>query len=241
MKRNIIEINEERCNGCGLCANACHEGAIEMINGKAKLVSDKYCDGLGHCLPTCPTDAIRLIEKETVAYDEEAVEKRKTEKDKKPAASACGGGCPGTMAKKLAKPVMQEVKPSAEVATNSLPSQLGQWPVQLKLVNVDADYFDGANLLVAADCSAYAYANFHNEFIKDHITVIGCPKLDDNEYYQEKLAEILTRHDIKSITVVRMEVPCCGGMVSTVRGAMLKAQVIVPYKEVVVGIDGSLK
>lgn len=242
MKRKVIEINEERCNGCGLCATACHEGAIEIINGKAKLVSDKYCDGLGDCLPACPTDAIHLVEKETLAYDEAAVAQRMAaKKEHEEGKMPCG--CPGTMAKRLAQPVAEEFKNVVEVksAATTAASQLRQWPVQLKLVNVEADYFDGADLLIAADCTAYAYANFHEDFIKNHITVIGCPKLDDNSYYQEKLAEILAHNDIKSITVVRMEVPCCSGIVNSVKGAMLKAQIIVPYQEIVIGLDGKLK
>ena len=242
MKRKVIEINEERCNGCGLCATACHENAIEIINGKAKLVSDQYCDGLGNCLPACPMDAIRLIDKETVPYDEAAVQQRIVKKEEK-AKLPCG--CPGTMAKRLSQSE-QGVNNKAEVKEapsekKNVVSQLRQWPVQLNLVNAKADYFNGADLLIAADCTAYAYANFHEDFIKDHITVIGCPKLDDNQHYQEKLAEILAGNNIHSITVVRMEVPCCGGIVSAVKGAMLKAQVIVPYKEITIGLDGHFK
>lgn len=244
MNRKIVNIDKEKCNGCGLCVKACHEGAIIMVDGKATILHDMYCDGLGDCLPECPTGAITIVERETVPYNEEAVERRQQElaKEKeKEAAMPCG--CPGTHAKQLktikmgAVPV---VKKESKENKTELSSQLMQWPVQLRLVNSRAEYFKNANLLVAADCTAYAYANFHNDFIKDHITVIGCPKLDDIKYYEEKLAEILNANAIKSITVVRMEVPCCSGIVSAVKNAMLKAQKIVPYKEVTVGIDGQI-
>ena len=244
MNRKIVNIDKEKCNGCGLCVKACHEGAIIMVDGKATILHDMYCDGLGDCLPECPTGAITIVERETVPYNEEAVERRQQElaKEKeKGAAMPCG--CPGTHAKQLktinmgAAPM---VKKESKESNIELSSQLMQWPVQLKLVNSRAEYFKNANLLVAADCTAYAYANFHNDFIKDHITVIGCPKLDDIKYYEEKLAEILNTNAIKSITVVRMEVPCCSGIVSAVKNAMLKAQKIVPYKEVTVGIDGQI-
>ncbi len=233
MKRKIIHIHEEKCNGCELCINACHEGALQLVNGKAKLISDIYCDGLGDCLPVCPTDAIEIIEREANEYSQEAVDKLLEEKSKKEDKMPCG--CPGTMSKKINK---EEKK---ETETFQMPSYLSQWPVQLKLVHPRAEYFKNANLLIAADCTAYAYGNFHKDFIKNHVTLIGCPKLDDNEYYREKITEILSNNDIKSITVIRMEVPCCGGIVSAVRGAILDAQKIVPYKEVTVGINGELK
>ncbi|MGI6113989.1 MAG: ATP-binding protein [Mahellales bacterium] len=245
MIRKIVEINEDKCNGCGLCVDACHEGAIKLVNGKAKLISDQYCDGLGDCLPACPTDAIKIIEREADPYSQEAVDQLKKSKErenKAPAAMPCG--CPGTMAKKIEK----KAQPKAETTVDTdykdggnRPSELSQWPVQLKLINPRADYLKGADLLIAADCTAFAYGDFHRDFIKDHITVIGCPKLDDNEYYTEKLTEIIANNNIKSITVVRMEVPCCGGIVSAVKKAMLNSQTIVPYKEVVIGIDGNIK
>lgn len=245
MKRNIIHIDEEKCNGCGLCANACHEGAIVMIDGKARLISDKYCDGLGDCLPACPTDAIKIIEREAEAYDDEAVQALKEQKEQKEKKEQkelpCG--CPGTMAKKITREREAEV-PKVEVppeAGGARPSELTQWPVQMKLVNPKADYFKGADLLVAADCTAFAYGDFHRDFIKGHTTIIGCPKLDDNNYYQDKLTEILSANGIKSITVVRMEVPCCSGIVSAVKNAMLNSKNIVPYREVVIGIDGTIK
>ena len=245
MIRKIIEIDENKCNGCGLCVDACHEGAIKLVNGKAKLVSDQYCDGLGDCLPACPVDAIKIIEREADPYSQEAVDQLKKKKEKKNKAStAMPCGCPGNMARKIEKkdePKTKTVVNDEIENKNSRPSELQQWPVQLKLVNPRADYFKGANLLVAADCTAFAYGDFHKDFIKDHITVIGCPKLDDNQYYTEKLTEILSNNDIKSITVVRMEVPCCSGIVNAVKQAMLNSQTIVPYREVVISIDGKIK
>ncbi|MGI6684174.1 MAG: ATP-binding protein [Bacillota bacterium] len=247
MKRKIIHINEEKCNGCGLCANACHEGAIEIVDGKARLISDKYCDGLGDCLPACPTDAIKIIEREAEEYSDEAVEalKKQREKEKlinKVEKLPCG--CPGTMAKKISRekaPVTPKVRAEVKDEGEVRPSELSQWPVQIKLVNPRADYFKGADLLVAADCTAFAYGDFHRDFIKGHTTIIGCPKLDDNEYYKEKLTEILSVNDIKNITVVRMEVPCCSGIVNAVKAAMLDSKKIVPYREVIIRLDGSIR
>jgi len=234
MKRKIVEINEEKCNGCGLCAKACHEGAIQMKDGKAKLISDEYCDGLGDCLPACPADAIKIVEREALDYDEAAV-KEKMEKSLK---NPLPCGCPGTAERKIERKQISYRK--AEVPEVNEVSELRQWPVQLKLVNTKAGFLENADLLIAADCTAYAYAGFHRDFIKDHVTVIGCPKLDDNKYYEEKLSEILVNNNVKSITVVRMEVPCCGGIVSAVKSAMLSAKVIVPYKEVTISTDGSI-
>lgn len=241
MKRDIISIDENKCNGCGICISGCHEGAIELVNGKAKLISDEYCDGLGDCLPQCPTDAIKIIQRDAADYDQEAVDIKKGEnsvKDNLPC------GCPGTMEKSIKRNVNLKVKVSP-AKTNiesevSVPSELNQWPVQLKLVNTKAGFLNGADILIAADCTAYAYGNFHQEFIKGKVTLIGCPKLDDNNYYKEKVAEILKNNDIKSITVVRMEVPCCAGIVSSVKAAMLEAGIIVPYKEVTIGINGAI-
>lgn len=237
MIRKIVNIDEKKCNGCGLCAKACHEGAIELIDGKAKLISDEYCDGLGDCLPECPTGAITIVERESKAYDDELVKKRMEEKEKaEEGKMPCG--CPGTAARKIERKILKtSVK---EVKTDDAQSELMQWPVQLKLINANAPYLKNANLLVAADCTAYAYANFHRDFIKGHITVIGCPKLDDINYYKEKFVEIIKNNDLKSITVVRMEVPCCSGIVGAVKAAMLEAGVIVQYKEVIVGTDGSI-
>lgn len=245
MKRKIVHIEEEKCNGCGLCVKACHEGAIEMIDGKARLVSDEYCDGLGDCLPECPTGAISIIERESKPFDEEAVKLRmQARKEEKKAPLPCG--CPGTAAQRIKREqsddsiISSENKNDKDVVKD-MPSELAQWPVQLKLINTGAGYLDDAHILVAADCTAYAYANFHKDFIKDRITIIGCPKLDDNVYYTEKITEILKKHNIKSLTVVRMEVPCCGGIVNAVKTAMLNAQVIVPYREVVIMTDGRVK
>lgn len=249
MKRKIISINENKCNGCGLCADACHEGAIEMINGKAKLVSDEYCDGLGDCLPACPTDAIKIVEREAVEYDQEAVDKRMQEKknaeeEKYDHSSGCSCGCPGEVIKVFDRGA-KEVKPSITIAEKKeapvLDSELRQWPVQLNLINTRAPFLEKADLLVAADCTAYAYANFHKDFIKDHVTVIGCPKLDDNKHYEDKLTELFGLNDINSITVVRMSVPCCAGIVASVKNAMLRSGKIVNYKEVTINTDGSIK
>lgn len=235
MKRKIVKIDPEKCNGCRACVDACHEGAIIMKDGKAVLASDKYCDGLGDCLPGCPTGAIEVIEREAEAYSEEAVQELKKQKEEKPL--PCG--CPGTMARKIDR-VENHAENHAACAEKVPVSELRQWPVQLKLVNPEADYLDGADLLVAADCTAYAYANFHRDFIKGRVVLVGCPKLDDNEYYRDKLTHILRQKDIRSITVVKMEVPCCGGIARSVKEAMLKAEKIVSYREVTVGVDGNL-
>lgn len=200
MIRKIIHIDEQKCNGCGACAAACHEGAIGMVDGKAKLLRDDYCDGLGDCLPTCPTGAITFVEREAAAYDEVAVKEN-----------------------------MQTKKQS----------ELRQWPVQIKLVPTSAPYFNRAKLLIAADCTAYAYAKFHEEFIKDHITVVGCPKLDSVDY-SEKLTEIITNNDIKSVTIVRMEVPCCGGLEQAAKTALQNSGKFIPWQVVTISTDGKI-
>jgi len=226
MVRRIIQIDEEKCNGCGACAKACHEGAIGMVNGKAKLLRDDYCDGLGDCLPACPTGAIRFVEREAAAYDEAAVLAAK-EKNSCPS-----GGCPGKMAK--------AIQPKAvEAAPVAMESQLRQWPVQIKLVPTRAPWFDGAKLLIAADCTAYAYANFHQDFIKDRITLVGCPKLDAVDY-SVKLTEILKNNDIRSVTVARMEVPCCGGIEFAVKNALLASGKLIPWNVVTISTDGMI-
>lgn len=244
MIRKIVDIDKEKCNGCGLCVHACHEGAIELVEGEAVLISDEYCDGLGDCLPECPTGAIKIIERESEEYNEELVMKKMDERKNNVENNTLPCGCPGTVAKKIERKhlnVASAIKARKKDAIGEVvTSELRQWPVQLKLINPQASYLQGANLLVAADCTAYAYADFHREFIKDHITVIGCPKLDDIQYYEEKLTEIIRTNNIKSITVVRMEVPCCAGIVNAVKRAMLNAQTIVPYKEVTVTTDGNL-
>ena len=230
MIRRIIQIDEEKCNGCGACAKACHEGAIGMVNGKAKLLRDDYCDGLGDCLPTCPTGAITFVEREAAAYDEAAVLARKQEKK----SQTCG--CPGSQAR-----VLQGSPERREAAAESaaVPSQLRQWPVQIKLVPVRAPYFDGADLLIAADCSAYAYGNFHQDFIRGRITLIGCPKLDGVDY-SEKLTEILRSNDIRSVTVVRMEVPCCGGLQHAAETALRSSGKHIPWQVVTIRADGTI-
>ncbi len=230
MIRKIIKIDEEKCNGCGACAAACHEGAIEMINGKAKLIREDYCDGLGDCLPTCPVDAITFEERDAPAYDESAVLAAKEKK----ASILLPCGCPGTQSKAIHRE-------NCDCNSSTVPtsSQLSQWPVQIKLVPVNAPYFDGANLLAAADCTAYAYGNFHNEFIRNHITLIGCPKLDEGDY-TEKLTSIIANNDIKSVTVVRMEVPCCGGIEYAVKQALQTSGKFIPWRVVTISTDGKI-
>ncbi len=230
MLRKIIKIDEEKCNGCGACAAACHEGAIEMINGKAKLTCEDYCDGLGDCLPACPTKAISFEEREAPAYDETAVNAAKAEKIQAPL--PCG--CPGTQA----RAIRREEDSTAKV-TQKISSQLRQWPCQIKLVPTRAPYFENANLLIAADCTAYAYGNFHNEFIRNHITLIGCPKLDDEDY-TEKLTDIIANNNIKSVTVVRMEVPCCGGIENAVKNALMASGKFIPWRVVTISTDGNI-
>ena len=228
MIRKIIHIDEELCSGCGACAAACHEGAIEMVNGKARLAREDYCDGLGDCLPACPTGAITFEEREAPAYNEAAVLAAKQEKTPLPC------GCPGTQAKAIHREIC--TVPAAQTATAS---QLSQWPVQIKLVPVNAPYLNGTKLLVAADCTAYAYGNFHNEFIRGHVTLIGCPKLEEGDY-AEKLAQIIAGNDIKSVTVVRMEVPCCGGIENAVKRALQESGKSIPWNVVTISTDGRI-
>ena len=230
MIRKIIKIDEEKCNGCGACADACHEGAIEMVNGKARLTREDYCDGLGDCLPACPTGAITFEKREAPAYDEAAV---LASKAKKKDTLPCG--CPGTQSKAIKR---DECSCSTTTSTPTV-SQLSQWPVQIKLVPVNAPYFDGANLLVAADCTAYAYGNFHNEFIRGRITLIGCPKLDSVDY-ADKLTAILANNDVKSVTVVRMEVPCCGGIEYAVKKALQTSGKFIPWRVITITTDGKI-
>ena len=231
MIRKIITIDKDLCNGCGACAAACHEGAIEMINGKATLTREDYCDGLGDCLPACPVNAITFEEREAPAYDEAAVlAAKKAKADKAPL--PCG--CPGTASKALRREPC--AVPTASVPTES---ELMQWPVQIKLAPVNAPYFDGAKLLIAADCTAYAYGNFHRDFIRGHVTLIGCPKLDEGDY-ADKLTAILAQNNIKSVTVVRMEVPCCGGIENAVKRALQASGKFIPWQVVTIATDGRI-
>lgn len=231
MKRNIVKIDEDKCNGCGLCAQACHEGAIAMVGGKAKLIRDDYCDGLGNCLPVCPTGAITIEEREAAEFDEAAVKAAQAKKQ----AASLRPGCPGTMAKAIHHAA--STQPAEDPAP--VQSELRQWPVQIKLVPVNAPYFDGAKLLIAADCTAFAYAHFHRRYMHNHITLIGCPKLDSGDY-SEKLTAILKNNDIKSVKVVRMEVPCCQGIEHAVRQALANSGKQIPWQVVVVSIDGKI-
>lgn len=240
MKRRIIQIDEEKCNGCGACASSCHEGAIEIINGKAKLTRDDYCDGFGDCLPSCPMGAISFIEKETLAYDEDAVMKNKQAKmqEKMRSVGVIIGhheGCPGKKA--------MSINHQKEELDNSIYrkpiSRLNQWPCQIKLVNVNTPYFSNAKLLIAADCVAYAYANLHEELMKGKITLIGCPKLDMVDY-SEKLTEIIRNNDIKSLTIVRMEVPCCGGLENAAKKALQDSGKFIPWQVITISIDGKI-
>ena len=238
MIRRIIEIDEDKCNGCGLCADACHEDAIGMVDGKAKLLRDDYCDVLGDCLTYCQTGANRFVEREAAAYDREAVEanmKKKAQmaakdKEEKPVFH----GCPGTRMKMINH--KEEVQTEQSVHASS---QLSQWPVQIKLVPVNAPYFKDANLLIAADCTAYAYGNFHQEFIKNRVTLIGCPKLDEGDY-SEKLTQIIANNDIKSVTIVRMEVPCCGGLENAAKKAIQDSGKFLPWQVHTISIDGQI-
>ena len=231
MLRKIIKIDEAACDGCGLCVSACHEGAIGLVGGKAKLLRDDYCDGLGDCLPVCPTGAITFEEREAAEYDEAAV--KANTKNKQPDTLACG--CPGTHSKSIEREVCSETAQSKITAE----THLNQWPVQIKLVPPNAPYFSNAHLLTAADCAAYAYGNFHNEYMKNRITIIGCPKLDDGDY-SEKLTAILKSNEIKSVTVARMEVPCCGGIENAVKTALQNCGKMIPWQVVTITTNGDI-
>jgi len=256
MIRKIVQIDQDKCNGCGLCVPSCAEGAIKMINGKAVLSADNLCDGLGACLGECPQDAIRIIERDADEFDEAEVEKhlqaigkvpvqghvhhgsheKKQHGHGHPGHGGPGGGCPGTRVMSF------EQKPADAVQeTGSRQSTLGQWPVQLKLVPTSAPYFQDADLLIAADCVPFAYADFHKDYLAGKAVVIGCPKLDDNQFYTEKLTELFRNSSLKSITVMRMEVPCCGGIAMAARQALAASGKDIPYKEVTVGIRGEIR
>ena len=247
MKRKIIHIDPQRCNGCGLCANACQEGAIAMVDGKARLIRDDYCDGLGNCLPHCPTNAITFVEREAAAFDEKAVAAAQLAKKAEAligsapvTRSGCSGsmpmqmgGCPGSQAAKLAQ------KETDAPLTSAAVSRLGQWPIQIKLLPVQAPFYQGARLLIAADCTAFSRGDFHERFMKGRITMIGCPKLDEGDY-TEKLTEILRNNEIREVTIVRMEVPCCGGLQRAVETALRECGKFLPWQVVTLSRDGRI-
>ena len=247
MVRRVIEIDRDRCNGCGACANACQEGAIGMVDGKAALLRDDYCDGLGNCLPHCPTNAITFVEREAAAFDEKAVAAAQLAKKAEALIGSapvtrrgCSGsmpmqmgGCPGSQAAELAQ------KGTDAPLTSAAVSRLEQWPIQIKLLPVQAPFYQGAKLLIAADCTAYAYGSFHKRFIKNHITVIGCPKLDDIDY-TEKLTQIIANNNIKSVTIVRMEVPCCGGIENAAKNALKASGKFIPWQVYTISTEGEI-
>lgn len=227
MIRTVIHINEELCSGCGLCASACKEGAIAMVNGKARLIRDDYCDGLGNCLPACPVGAISFVQREAAAFDEEAVKEHLARKQQV-------SSCPGMKVRTMKRTAANE---SAENADNG--SHLRQWPVQIRLAPPTAAFYQGADLLIAADCTAYAYGHFHQDFIRDRIVLIGCPKLDDTDY-SLKLTDILAKNEIRSVTVVRMEVPCCGGISYAAEKAVARCGKKLPMQIITIGTDGEI-
>jgi len=254
MIRKIIHIDEEKCNGCGLCAEACHEGAIDIVDGKAKLMRENFCDGFGDCLPGCPTGAITFEEREAPEYDESAVkaakgaarpvdgrsvpteEKRRQKTMNEMNHEHHEGGCPGSRMMQFAQ---REAEENAPVSANKPVSRLAQWPCQIKLVPTQAPFFDGAKLLIAADCTAYAYANMHEDFMRGKVTIIGCPKLDAVDY-SEKLTEIIRNNDLRSVTIVRMEVPCCGGLQRAAENALRTSGKFIPWQVITISRDGNI-
>ena len=235
MIRKIIHIDEEKCNGCGLCASACHEGAIDIVDGKAKLARENFCDGFGDCLPGCPTGAISFEEREAPEYDEKAVKQaQEAKKMEEMKHMHHEGGCPGSRMMQF-----KQKNEDAPVMTGKPISRLAQWPCQIKLVPPQTPFFDGAKLLIAADCTAYAYANMHEDFMKGKVTIIGCPKLDAVDY-TEKLTAIIRDNDIKSVTIVRMEVPCCGGLQRAAENALKNSGKFIPWQVVTISRDGNI-
>jgi len=248
IKRNIVKIDEEKCNGCGLCISACHEGALKLVNGKAKLISDAYCDGLGACLPECPTGAITIEEREADAFDEELVKKNMASHQNEShghvhehghGAGHHFGGCPGSRMRTFDRKPAANSAPAAATQSGPIESQLRQWPCQIRLVAPQAPFFENSHLLIAADCTAYAYANIHNDFMRNKVTIIGCPKLDDEDYSQ-KLSAILAYNNIKSVTILRMEVPCCGGIVQAAKNALMISGKMIPWNVVTITTDGQI-
>ena len=232
MIRKIVQIEEDRCTGCGLCAHACHESAIAMVDGKATLIRDDYCDGFGDCLPVCPADAISFVEREALPYDEEAVKENQRKAKEAAGQENTGAGKAGENSWAIDRADAQE-------NSAAVPSRLRQWPVQIKLVPTQAPYFEGAKLLIAADCTAYAYANFHQDFIRGKVVLVGCPKLDSVDY-SEKLEEIIQSNNISSMTVVRMEVPCCGGLEMAAKKALQNSGKFIPWQVVTISVDGKI-
>ena len=246
MIRKIVKIDEEKCTGCGLCASACHENAIVMENGKAHLLRDDFCDGFGDCLPACPAGAITIEERESAEYNPAAVEMRKQilaqQASGAPMAHPHAGGCPGSAMhtfNRTQNPSQTSESENENAERTTVRSELMQWPVQIKLLPVQAPFYENANLLIAADCTAYAYATFHRDFIKNHITLVGCPKLDEGDY-TEKLTEIISQNNIKSLTIVRMEVPCCGGLERATTEALKASGKFLPWRVVVISRDGEI-
>lgn len=246
MIRKIVRIDEEKCTGCGLCASACHENAIIMENGKAHLLRDDFCDGFGDCLPACPAGAITIEERESAEYNPAAVEMRKQilaqQASGAPMAHPHAGGCPGSAMhtfNRTQNPSQTSESENENAERTTARSELMQWPVQIKLLPVQAPFYENANLLIAADCTAYAYAAFHRDFIKNHITLVGCPKLDEGDY-TEKLTAIISQNNIKSLTIVRMEVPCCGGLERAATEALKTSGKFIPWRVVVISRDGEI-
>ena len=246
MIRKIVRIDEEKCTGCGLCASACHENAIVMENGKAHLLRDDFCDGFGDCLPACPAGAITIEERESAEYNPAAVEMRKQilaqQASGAPMAHSHTGGCPGSAMhtfNRTQNPSQTTESENETAEKTAVRSELMQWPVQIKLLPVQAPFYENANLLIAADCTAYAYAAFHRDFIKNHITLVGCPKLDEGDY-TEKLTAIISQNNIKSLTIVRMEVPCCGGLERAATEALKASGKFLPWRVVVISRDGEI-